>query len=64
MKVYYIWRDKKEIKMKRSRKRKKNKTFGLCPNPHQKPEVSGLPSSHLSHPIAPIYREAINEGGR
>ena len=23
MKVYYIWRDKKEIKMKRSRKRKK-----------------------------------------
>ena len=27
MKVYYIWRDKKEIKMKRSRKRKKNKTL-------------------------------------
>lgn len=27
MKVYYIWRDKKEIKVKRSRKRKKNKTL-------------------------------------
>ena len=27
MKVYYIWRDKKEIKMKRSRKRKNNKTL-------------------------------------
>ena len=32
MKVYYIWRDKKEIKMKRSRKRKKNKTLSRSKN--------------------------------